>query len=276
MAHTPEIAARLMAEEGPANRRMAQIVAATPGLIVSEDMGLLVTAGRDIAFFGFEYTQLARMGLWDQSWELGMLRAASPRWWFWRPAPARTRTATTASRAQFLSELDRSYALSESVGKYRLYRPAPLRRELAPQPDFGRSGGRWHGCRLVTAWTRPAQASRRPGGTLSVSLLWRAARHMDESYTVFVHLLDAAGGKVAQHDGVPFGGIYPTSRWAAGELVRDVHTLQLPADLAAGVPLRVGLYDTATQARLPPAGAGDWRWPRSPSGARPSTRPPGP
>ena len=141
MAHTPEIAARLMAEEGPANRRMAEIVAATPGVIVSEDMGLLVTAGRDIAFFGFEYTQLARMGLWDQSWELGMLRRAEFPLVILEAGTRENPDRYHRFTRQFLSELDRSYALSESVGKYRLYRPAPLRRELAPQPDFGQVEG---------------------------------------------------------------------------------------------------------------------------------------
>ena len=99
MFHTPAIAAQVMAEDGPANRQMAPILAATPDPILSEDMGLLVTNGRPINFFGFEYTQLARMGLWDQSWELSTLRAAAgARWSSWRRAPARTRAATTASR----------------------------------------------------------------------------------------------------------------------------------------------------------------------------------
>ena len=119
---------------------------------------------------------------------------------------------------------------------------------------------------------------RRRASTLSVSLLWQAIPVMTSSYTVFVHLVDAAGKRWAQHDGIPFGGIYPTTRWEAGEMVRDVHSLDLPAGLPDGrYTLRVGLYDTATQARLqPPPAPATWPWPRSPSAPRPSTRPPAP
>jgi hypothetical protein len=70
--------------------------------------------------------------------------------------------------------------------------------------------------------------------------------------------VDASGRRWSQHDGLPFGGIYPTNRWEAGELVRDVHTLSLPAEMPDGrYLLRVGLYDTASQASLQPATGGD-------------------
>ena len=46
-------------------------------------------------------------------------------------------------------------------------------------------------------------------------------------------------------------GRYPTQNWAAGELVRDRHTLTLPADLAPGAyRLIVGVYRAADRARL--------------------------
>ncbi len=266
MLHTPAIAAQVMAEDGPANRQMAPILAATPDPIISEDMGLLVTNGRPINFFGFEYTQLARMGLWDQSWELSTLRQ--------QQAPLVILEAGTRENPgryhrftrQFLSELDRSYALAESVGKYRLYRPSSLRRNL--NTDFGGQVA-LAGYRLDPSEPQDITVVR-PGGTLSVSLLWQATHVMTSSYAVFVHLVDAAGKRWTQHDGIPFGGIYPTTHWEAGELVRDVHVLDLPTNLPSGrYTLRVGLYDTATQARLQPAGAGDLALATVYVGARP-------
>lgn len=252
MFHTPEIAARLMAEDGPANQRMAQIIAATPGAIVSEDMGLLVTSGRQIPFFGFEYTQLARMGLWDQSWEQGMLRRAEFPLVILEAGTRENPDRYHRFTRQFLSELDRSYALSDSVGKYRLYRPSPLR-ELDPAPTFGPADAPL----VALDGYRLDPPALEPGKPLAVSILWRALRPMDQSYTVFVHLLDAAGGKAAQHDGLPFAGIYPTDRWAAGELVRDVHTLQLPPSLPPGkYRLVAGLYLLATGQRLDGPGGG--------------------
>ncbi|MDP3046956.1 MAG: hypothetical protein Q8O07_05700, partial [Chloroflexota bacterium] len=145
-------------------------------------------------------------------------------------------------------------ALAESIGKYRLYRPSSLRRVLAT--DFG-GQVTLGGYRLDPSEPQDI-TMRRPGGTLSVSLLWRATRTMTQSYTVFVHLEDASGKRWSQHDGIPFGGIYPTNRWEAGEMVRDVHPLPLPPDLPSGrYVLRVGLYDTSAQARLLTAAGGD-------------------
>ncbi|OIO95812.1 MAG: hypothetical protein AUK03_04785 [Anaerolineae bacterium CG2_30_64_16] len=49
----------------------------------------------------------------------------------------------------------------------------------------------------------------------------------------------------------PARGFYPTLNWAAGELVRDRHTLGLPADLPAGdYRLIVGVYRAADRVRL--------------------------
>ena len=247
MFHTPAVAATMMHDDNIANQRLSSILAGTPGPILSEDMGLLVTNGREIGFFGFEYTQLARMGLWDQAWELGMLREGR--------FPLVILEAGTREDAdryhrftrQVLSELDHHYALTEEIGKYRLYRPSPLRRELAG--DFA---GQIHlvGYR-VEQNHQPNITLLQPGETLEVSLLWQARRPMTESYTVFVHLLDAQGRGWAQHDGVPFDGIYSTTRWTEGEMVRDTHVLTVPASLPAGrYLLRVGLYASATGNRL--------------------------
>ncbi len=96
--------------------------------------------------------------------------------------------------------------------------------------------------------------ARQPG-KLSVTLHWRALLPPAQDYAVFVHLLDAEGGIVAQHDGQPQNGAYPTSVWDTGEVIADEHVLDLPADLpAGGYRLRVGWYLPATGDRLPVAG----------------------
>ena len=92
-----------------------------------------------------------------------------------------------------------------------------------------------------------------PGEALVVTLAWRAAAAMNLDYTVFVHLIDAEGRIVAQHDGQPWDGVpLPTSAWRMGEVLRDVHVLTLPADLAPGIyHIRLGAYFWATGQRLP-------------------------
>ena len=57
----------------------------------------------------------------------------------------------------------------------------------------------------------------RPGGTLTVDLHWDATGTFDRDYTVFVHLRDGADQTMAQGDGPPVEGTYPTSFWAAGK-----------------------------------------------------------
>ncbi len=97
----------------------------------------------------------------------------------------------------------------------------------------------------------------REGGLL-VRLHWRCISPPDVDYTVFVHLQDGDGNRVAQHDGQPQGGAYPTSAWEAGEVVHDEHVLSLPSDLRPGdYRLQVGLYRLESGERLPVERLGD-------------------
>jgi len=91
-----------------------------------------------------------------------------------------------------------------------------------------------------------------PGSTLRLTLYWQAQAEMEQDYTVFVHLLDAEGRLVAQHDGQPGGGNLPTSSWVGGEIIADEHPLGLDPNLPPGsYRLEVGLYLWPTMERLP-------------------------
>ena len=68
-------------------------------------------------------------------------------------------------------------------------------------------------------------------------------------YTVFVHLVDAAGNRLAGADGQP---PVPTSQWARGEVVIDERVVPIPDGLPRGdYWLVVGLYRADTGERLP-------------------------
>ena len=78
---------------------------------------------------------------------------------------------------------------------------------------------------------------------------------MAADYTVFVHLLDAAGNVLAQGAAPPRAGRYSTHWWDPGEVVADRHVIPLPADLPPGdFRARIGLYNPNTGERLPLAG----------------------
>jgi hypothetical protein len=88
-------------------------------------------------------------------------------------------------------------------------------------------------------------------GLLRVTLHWHALETPDRDCHTFVHLLDAEGNIVAQHDGPPVDGQAPTLGWLPGEYLTDPHPLQIPLDLPEGIyRLGVGLYDPNTWQRL--------------------------
>ncbi|MDY6877302.1 MAG: hypothetical protein SWK90_14010 [Chloroflexota bacterium] len=99
----------------------------------------------------------------------------------------------------------------------------------------------------------------RAGQSLMVTLYWAAQTGAGQDWTVFVHMLDGAGQHIAQDDGQPLDGRYPTTVWGAGEVVPDDHVLVLPDSLPAGpYQLLVGLYDLSSGERLA-LFDGDWQ-----------------
>jgi len=94
-------------------------------------------------------------------------------------------------------------------------------------------------------------AQRAPGEPLRVILLWRTPVPIADSFAVFVHVVEAGGTLVAQHDGIPGGGLFPMTSWGPGEAVADRFAIPLPADLPPGeVVVWVGLYHPANGLRL--------------------------
>ena len=90
-----------------------------------------------------------------------------------------------------------------------------------------------------------------PGGQIPVELQWQVMDTPGEALVVVMQLQDATGRVVAGLEEEPLAGRYPTQDWAAGEIVRDRHTLSLPADLAPDAyRLIVGVYRAADRARL--------------------------
>jgi hypothetical protein len=95
--------------------------------------------------------------------------------------------------------------------------------------------------------------------TCTVRLHWQSTQEVGADFAVFVHLVAEDGRIIAQHDGTPEGGFYPTSAWAPGEVVVDEHRLDLPAEQVPGdYRLLVGLYRPDTAERLPVLGADGW------------------
>ncbi len=89
------------------------------------------------------------------------------------------------------------------------------------------------------------------GQSLVIALDWRVEQPLLPPHHIFVHADDEGGATLAQSDGPPMSatGPAPTGTWQPAEQLRTIHTLTIPA--GAPLSLRVGLYNPATQVRLP-------------------------
>jgi len=82
------------------------------------------------------------------------------------------------------------------------------------------------------------------GTVFPVELVWKVQSPPGRDYSVFVHLEDGAGNVYGFGDSSPRAGRYPTSAWAAGEVIEDVHNVQVDPQTAPGhYRLLVGMYD---------------------------------
>jgi hypothetical protein len=68
-----------------------------------------------------------------------------------------------------------------------------------------------------------------------LTLFWQAASDAPEDITVHVRLVGSSENAAQEIITSPGGGVYPTSEWRAGEIVRDVYAVWLPPDFAPGV-----------------------------------------
>lgn len=98
------------------------------------------------------------------------------------------------------------------------------------------------------------------GDILQLNVTWQPLQPFSEDWKIFVHMVDANGRVLAQFDGQPLEGTYPTSRWIPGELVKDTYPLVLPPDASPGpYHVFIGLYNEATGLRLPVPGDSEGR-----------------
>jgi hypothetical protein len=96
----------------------------------------------------------------------------------------------------------------------------------------------------------------KPGETIGLGLNWLAQQQVDESYTIFVHLIDGGNRLIAQRDYTPMGGAFPTQlwipKWIAGQSVNDPYQIKVPDDVPPGEYfIEAGMYGMTSQRRVP-------------------------
>lgn len=92
---------------------------------------------------------------------------------------------------------------------------------------------------------------------IQIETRWYPMRDFDRNWTVFMQLVDVNGTIVAQQDGPPGGGAFPTRWWRPGDAITDRRALTPPAPLQPGIyTLRFGLYEPRDDfPRMPAFGA---------------------
>jgi hypothetical protein len=91
-----------------------------------------------------------------------------------------------------------------------------------------------------------------PGDGIHLTLFWKALQEMEKDYTVFTHLVDEEGKIWGQKDNPPADGLYSTTQWEKGEVVRDQYDLTISPDASPGEYwIEVGMYLADTGERLP-------------------------
>lgn len=129
------------------------------------------------------------------------------------------------------------------------YTPPPFSQfsgiELIPQKievgqDIGQPEFR------LTGFQLPAKVA--PGKTYPVFLRLQTIGPVSQDYAIFVHYRDEEGRILAQYDGLPGGGLWPTTQWRIGETRTEHFQVTMPEDLAAGArgSIVIGLYNPWT------------------------------
>jgi hypothetical protein len=86
---------------------------------------------------------------------------------------------------------------------------------------------------------------------LTLDMIWRAESDIAADYSYFVHVTPAESDEpIAQVDGRPFNGLYPTFLWQAGELVpMQIELDELPTE-EGEYDIYAGWYDASDGVRL--------------------------
>ncbi|NKQ37144.1 MAG: DUF2723 domain-containing protein [Chloroflexi bacterium] len=114
----------------------------------------------------------------------------------------------------------------------------------------------WGNGRINAApWDKNGPITVKQGDVINLVLQWESLAPAEESYTIFVHLIDAANQPWLALDYTPLGGSAPTHlwipKWLPGQKMLDPYRLPIPADLPPGTYfIEVGLYDMTSSRRL--------------------------
>jgi 4-amino-4-deoxy-L-arabinose transferase-like glycosyltransferase len=116
---------------------------------------------------------------------------------------------------------------------------APSSALSVPNPTFVNLGGQF----ALVGYTL-SDLSPQVGGETTLTLYWQALQAITTDYTVFAHIIDPLTTTIfAGSDSQPVQGTRPTTTWQVGEIIEDVHFLNVSADAIPNIyELEIGAY----------------------------------
>lgn len=99
----------------------------------------------------------------------------------------------------------------------------------------------------LLGYSMPADMTPQPGLTVDVLTYWQVNSRPPAGLKIFLHLLDARGHVVAQHDGLDVRA----EALQPGDAFAQLHTVHLPAHLPGGrYAWQIGVYDSGSGERF--------------------------
>ncbi len=93
---------------------------------------------------------------------------------------------------------------------------------------------------------------------LVITMYWQSLQPITENYRVYLKLVDGDGQVWREDDSNPIFGLFLTSQWEEGVILRDKHGLEVPHDAPPGIYyVGLGLFDPGLGKGLEPAVDGD-------------------
>ncbi len=117
------------------------------------------------------------------------------------------------------------------------------------------AAARANGRSVFAPWKENAALHVQPGDTVHLTLQWESLALAEESYTVFIHLIDVDNRPLMIQDYTPLGGAAPTHlwipKWLPGQRMFDPYRLHIRPNFPSGTYyIEVGLYEMKSGRRL--------------------------
>lgn len=233
------LAGDINAFNATAHQVVNQDIERSSGLILSDDIQLVLANGRPLAYDSLFHSNFAASkGQWDDS----QLTSAIANRRFalillghdsLRLTPGGQIALQNSYKLAKLSDLDEWVPLERPLQALKPVAACFLNEPQTGQPQIELKGYSF-GLQAPTL-----------NSTLTLTTYWTAVAPPTHSYQLFIHLVDKQGVVVAQRDDVPGNekGLVPTTSWQANSNILVDQNLPLPAHLSSGeYYLQIGAY----------------------------------